>query len=164
MQGRWMYVALAVVLLLAGFFLYRKYRVAPEIEFANLRLSDLQGSSASLSSYEGKPLVLSFAASWCGPCINELSALRDASASIRPYANVLVVSDENSANIMRLRDMGNFPFDFLRLEGGFSSVGINSIPTTYLINAQGKVVKEKVGFIDWSDPGCREHMIKLLGS
>lgn len=157
-------MALAAVLLLAGFFLYRKYKVAPEIEFANLHLRDLQGGDVSLTNYEGKPLVLSFAASWCGPCISELTALRDASASISPHANVLVVSDENSANIMRLRDMGNFPFDFLRLEGGFSSVGINSIPTTYLINAEGKVVKEKVGFIDWSDPGCRENMIRLLGS
>ena len=151
-------------LLCSVFFMYKKYRVAPDIEFRNLHLTDLDGQETSLQRYAGKPLVLSFAASWCGPCINELSSLRDASASVLPVANVVVISDEHAERISRLKELGNFPFDFAQLNMRFSEVGIHSIPTTYIFNASGKVVKEQVGFIDWNDPSSREHLITLMSN
>lgn len=164
MRGRFIFVAALLAIALLGFYLYKKYRVAPDLQFRNLPLSDLQGNETTLQSFAGKPLVLSFAASWCGPCINELSSLREASAAVLPFANVVVVSDESPENILRLKELGNFPFEFMQLDQQFSDVGIHSIPTTYIFNSQGKVVKEHVGFIDWNDPSSRQHLISLMSS
>lgn len=162
MRGILIYVAVFLLIGFLAFYFYRKYRVAPDIEFRQLPLNDLYGNEASLKPYAGKPLVLSFAASWCGPCVNELSSLREASASVLPVANVVVISDEHPDNIQRLKELGNYPFEFIHLSQRFSSVGIHSIPTTYIFNANGKVVKEHVGFIDWTDQSRREELFNLM--
>src|SRR5687768_12626498 len=162
MRWRWTYVAAGALVLLLLFFLYKKYRVAPEIDFSRIALLDLSGNSVSLEKYTGKPLVLSFAASWCGPCLKELKELEQVKAEVLPVANILVVSDESPEQIARLRGQGNLSFDFLKLAGRFAAIGIHSIPTTYLLDSQGKVVKEEVGLIRWSDAGNRMHLLKLM--
>jgi hypothetical protein len=50
----------------------------------------------------------------------------------------------------------------LTLTKVFSDIGINSIPTTYLLNAKGEIVYNNVGFIDWEDESTFQHLISLM--
>ena len=161
MQGRWKYAAVAMLALLLVFYLYNRYRVAPEIEMAGVKLTLLDGQPATISHFYGRPLVVNFAASWCGPCRKELQDLKSVQAEIMDKANVLVVSDEEIGVIQGLSEQTG-TFDFAKLNTGFSGLGIHSIPTTYLLNRKGEVVKKHTGFIDWTDPSTRAHLLKLM--
>ncbi len=156
-----MNVSIALVVLLLAFYLYNRYRVAPELFIGKLELTDLEGKAVKLES-EGKALVLSFAASWCGPCMKELRELKKVQHEVLPVAKVVVISDESLQKISHLREQGQYEFNFYKLEGGFSGIGINSIPTTYLLNSKGEVLKKEVGYMDWSDDSTRQHLLKIL--
>ena len=45
----------------------------------NVTLKDLDGKSVNISKYNNsdKPIIVSFWATWCGPCIKELTAINE---------------------------------------------------------------------------------------
>ncbi|MGZ3900891.1 MAG: TlpA family protein disulfide reductase, partial [Bacteroidia bacterium] len=56
----------------------------------------------------------------------------------------------------------NYPFTFLKMDESFASLGINAIPTNYILNKNLEIKYEKVGEIDWKDPSTVQYMKKLM--
>lgn len=162
MQGKWKYGIALLAAALVGYFLYNKYRVAPAIEMQAIRVIKADGSRESMEKYLGRPAVISFAASWCGPCRKEITEMGRVADQITNVASVVIISDEDHRALDLLRSPGSEDFDFLKLDGRFSDLSIYSIPTTYLLNSKGQIVKKHTGYIDWSDPSSRTHMLALL--
>jgi thiol-disulfide isomerase/thioredoxin len=57
---------------------------------ANLSLKDLHGQRVRLRDYRGKPVVLNFWATWCGPCKAELPLLVEAEKNYGPSGVVII--------------------------------------------------------------------------
>jgi thiol-disulfide isomerase/thioredoxin len=162
MRSKWLLPFLIVIGALLVFYFYRKYKVAPDLDLNSLPLSDLSGKPVQFSSFSGKATIVCFSASWCGPCRKELHEMNKINVSEVTGAKVVVISDEPVEKIAALQQSGNYPFVFVQLQKAFHSIGVNSIPTTYLVGADNEVKKRKVGYIDWSDPSTAEHMKKLM--
>ncbi|MBL7932981.1 MAG: TlpA family protein disulfide reductase [Bacteroidia bacterium] len=162
MYKKWIFPAGLAVAGLLIFFLYQKYQVAPSINLKTLDLSDLEGNKVTMESLKGEKILLSFGASWCGNCWHELKDLNDISGTDLSDVKVIVVSDETPEKIMHFKEKGGFPFTFLKMNVPFSAIGINSIPTSYVINTKLEVKKETVGYIDWKDPSTCQHLKKLM--
>jgi hypothetical protein len=60
---------------------------------------------------------------------------------------MLAITDENLEKLTEFKTKTQYPFTFLTLTKVFSDIGINSIPTTYLLNTKGEIVYNNVGFI-----------------
>jgi len=163
MQKKWLNAAFIVLLVFVAFYLYRKYRVAPEIDLDHLPLSTIDGVPVKLSAFEGKKVILCFGASWCGNCLEELHDLKQVAHLLPADVEVVVISDEQPQRIESLIKKG-FPFTFLKLNKSFGELGINAIPTSYLLNRNLKVKKETVGYLNWKDESTRQHLLKLLES
>lgn len=157
-----MYIGGLAVAALLAFFLYKKYKIAPEINLEQLSLADLSGREVDLASYAGKKVVLCFGASWCPNCIEELNDLKSLNNGELDGVEILVISDEPVEKIMAFREKRSYPFTFLKLNTPFSSIGINSIPTSYLINSHFQIKKETVGYLNWKDTSTRQHLLKLM--
>lgn len=162
MYKKWIFPAGLAVAGLLIFFLYQKYQVAPSIDLKALNLSDLEGNKVNMESFKGDKILLSFGASWCGNCWHELNDLADIANTNLADVKVIVVSDETPEKIQHFKEKGAFPFIFLKMNVPFNTIGISSIPTSYIVNTKLEVKKETVGYIDWKDPSTCQHLKKLM--
>ncbi len=151
-----------VAAVFVGFYLFRKYRVPPELKPLELPLQQLDGSAVDISAWKGHKTLLCFAASWCGPCREELAMLTRLQQNALNEIEILVVSDEPAEQVEAFKNRTGGNFTWLRLTRPFSAIGINSIPSSYMLNARGEVVKSTVGYVDWEDPSTRRHLLKLM--
>jgi peroxiredoxin len=112
-------------------------------------LPNLMGKSVSLSDFKGKVIILDFFASWCPPCraeVPDFAALQDqySSQGFTMVGVSLVSPDETKEFAINYKI--NYPV--LINDGNVSSLygPIRSIPTTFLIDKEMKVVKIYIGF------------------
>lgn len=162
MSTKWIYSAALIITLFLAFYFYKKYSVAPHIEVNQLGLTDLEGHNFQMNFFKGKKVILCFGASWCVNCIEELSILSKLKQNDLSDIEVVVISDESIEKIERFKTKNNYPFTFIKLNNSFGSMGINSIPTTYLLNTDLEVVKETVGYMNWEDASSLAHYKKMM--
>ena len=122
----------------------------PAPEFA---LPSLDGRTVSLADYRGKKkLVVSFWASWCGPCRMEMPALRTFYEQHRKNSDnfeiVAISLDEDTEDAQAFATKEKLPFPVLLDPRNTTAqaYGAETIPTLYVVDENGKVVYGEVGY------------------
>ena len=107
----------------------------------------LDGEAVKLSDFRGKPTVLNFWASWCGPCKMEMPDLEDAYLEYGDEINFLIVNltDGTSETVESahgyIESQGyTFPVYYDTAMSGTFAYGVNAIPVTYFLDADGNLV------------------------
>ena len=144
--------------------------LAPKIQEGEVAtpfvLKDLNGKSVSLASYRGNIVLLNFWASWCPPCRSEMPSIQKLYEKMAGKKFViLAVSVERApkGKIASFISENGYTFPVLLDDGGkvSSAYGITSIPTTYLLDKKGQILKKEVGSRDWSDPEIIDKLLDL---
>jgi len=163
MSKKTTYIILVVAILaLVGMFFYNKYNVAPTIDVAKLEMVDQDTNTFNIQSLKGKKVIISFYASWCPNCIQELKTLNKIKEQKLQGIEILAITDESLEKLVEFKTKTQYPFTFLTITKIFPEIGINSIPVTYLLNTKGEVVYNNVGYIDWEDESTIEHLKGLM--
>lgn len=140
-----------LIILGGAWFLYDRYRVAPDITEKGVSFF-ADGKVATIADYSGENLVVVFYAKWCGQCMGEMKPLEQAQAYLADSNfRILALTDDNEADVKLVRDHFRITYETLRLEKKLQDHGIYTIPTAYVLNGSGEVVFEHVGVIDWTD-------------
>lgn len=147
---------------LIGLYMYKKYRVAPSIPLFTQKLLDETGRTIDLSSYKGKPLIISYYASWCGSCIKELKELNEVKEKNLKGITVICITDDPEDKFYDFQLKHPYPFQFYRLPMSFKEIDIHAIPVTYLVNSKGEMVYNKVGELQWKDNSFMQYAKKML--
>jgi thiol-disulfide isomerase/thioredoxin len=132
-----------------------------DLESLQLKTSfvDLYENNLDLSVYKGKRIVINYWATWCGPCIKEMPSIKRAEEILEDYGyTFLLVSDETISEISNFKNYSNFDFNFLKSIESYETLGIYSIPTSYIFDENGKIIETIVGAIEWDS----EEMINKL--
>ena len=109
------------------------------------------GQSVKLSDFAGKPVVLNFWASWCGPCKSEMPAFEAAYLEKGDQVQFLMVNLTGSSETVEtastfLSNAGyTFPAFFDTEGQGSAAYQVMSIPATYFIDSQGNIAASHVG-------------------
>jgi len=132
-----------------------------DLESLQLKTSfvDLYENNLDLSVYKGKRIVINYWATWCGPCIKEIPSIKRAEEILEDYGYIfLLVSDETISKISKFKNDRNFDFNFLKSIESYETLGIYSMPTSYIFDENGKIIETIVGAIEWDS----EEMINKL--
>src|ERR1700687_1439394 len=137
----------------AGFVFYGQPSALPEIRF-----TDGEGRHLSLSDLRGQPLVLNIWATWCGPCRKEMPTLERLQV-ILGRSNILVLPlsiDRQGAPVIKqfYGELGLTALGVYVDTSGNASRDLNTvgIPTTLLIDLDGREVGREVGATEWDSP------------
>lgn len=126
-----------------------------------------QPTEAKLTDYIGKPIILHFWATWCGPCGIELPYY-DAFARNDDIVNIALCSGGNAEtfekvnNFYQKHSIKRLPVA-LDVTGALSrAFAVKGLPTTVFINKDGFEIGRIVGIVDWGDKKVVKLLINLL--
>lgn len=134
-----------------GFVLLKDRKTAPETPFL-----DRQENVRHFTDFKGSVLLVNFWATWCAPCIKEMPALDRLRAhfSNQNFRLLAISQDRGGAKIAEpfIRERLGLPemelFYDSRLRLG-QALGVRGLPSTYLIDADGKLVGGLLGPAEW---------------
>ncbi len=115
---------------------------------------DAAGNPVKLSDYFGKPIVLNFWASWCGPCQMEMPDFQEKYEALDGQVQFLMINmtDGSRETVTSasefIEDQGyTFPVLYDTETDAAAAYSANSLPTTYFIDAKGYVIAQATGAI-----------------
>lgn len=118
-------------------------------------MTDRSGQPQNLQSFVGKPIVLNFWASWCGPCKMELPDFQAAYEEYDGEVEFLMVNmtdgmRETKEKALEFMESEGYtlPVYFDSLQSGAYAYSVYSIPTTYFIDKEGNIVAGAEGMLD----------------
>lgn len=142
---------------------YIKYRVAPELELNKLEFVTLEGNPADLSQYKGKHILLSYFATWCGPCNAEMAPMEAARPILEQNGFVLVhVSDEEVNKINSFIAKHPSGIEYLRSAKPLDEIGVHTYPTHFVFDKNGSLRFKQTNPLDWEDPITIAKLVKLV--
>ena len=108
---------------------------------------DREGAEVSLSDFIGKPVILNFWASWCGPCKSEMPEFEAAYQKYREEIQFMMVNltDGSRETVETAAEYiagegYTFPVFFDTESDAAITYGATSIPVTYFVDAEGHLV------------------------
>jgi len=114
-------------------------------------LDSLGGGQVSLSSFRGKVVLLSFWATWCGPCKQEMPEMQALYQKLQPRGFEVVAVDmmEDKAVVADFVKKSGYTFpvliDHTGEVGGGQMYNARAIPTNYIVDKSGRIVGRKIG-------------------
>lgn len=122
---------------------------APSALF-ELHYDDLDGTEQALASYQGKPLVVNFWATWCPPCVKEMPELEALSQEL-PEVQFVGLAIDTQRNVKKFLEKVPVSYDlYVPGHGGVKDMRElgnpkAGLPFTLIIDANGEVVEPILG-------------------
>lgn len=135
----------------------------------SVRLKDIHGKTIDTRtlSNDGKPLVISFFATWCKPCMRELRAIDEVYEEWQSQTGVKLVlisidDAQNSSKVKPMVDGEGWDFEvLLDSDSEFARLmQVQSIPHVFVINTEGKIVYNHMGYAE----GGENELFKAIKS
>ena len=160
-------IACLVILLSVGYILYNWLSAGTQAQqladqpqqqtqaAPDFTVYDADGNEVKLSDFVGKPTVVNFWASWCGPCKSEMPDFQEKYAQYGDRVNFLMVNmtdgsreTVDKASVFITQQGYTFPVYFDTAQNAAITYSVYSLPTTYFMNAKGEIEAQATGAIN----------------
>ena len=143
-------------------------RLDPLVSAPDFTLENMDGDKLSLSDFHGQVVMLNFWATWCPPCRREIPSMESIYQDLGKDGFVVLAVNEFEdpdhvfAYTGQLSVDPTFPVLFDRDSTVSQLYGVKGLPTTVLIDKQGKMVYRAVGGRDFDHAEVRDIVRSLL--
>ena len=131
--------------------------LAPPVPAPGTTFKDADGRPVTLAAFRGRVVLLNFWATWCAPCIREMPSLDRVQAQFEEAGLTVVAVSEDFAGVPVVQPF----FERLKLEhlqvyldvefALAKALGVRGLPTTLLIDRQGRLVGGLEGPAEWDE-------------
>lgn len=139
----------------------KKASLAVGATFPDFAAKDTAGNDLSVGKYKGRVVLVDFWATWCPPCVAEIPHVQAAYQKFhdRGFDVIGISLDRDAATLAKYVADKKMPWAQHWDEGGrlATDYGIMSIPATFLINAEGRIVATNLRGRE-----LEEHLARLL--
>jgi thiol-disulfide isomerase/thioredoxin len=133
----------------------------------NITIKTLDGESvqSSVIQNDGKPVIISFWATWCKPCNRELNTIKDLYEEWQEETGVKIVaiSIDDARTVARVKphvEGNDWPYEvYIDQNSDLKrAMGAISVPHTFILNGEGEIVWQHNGYQD----GGEEEVIEVV--
>jgi thiol-disulfide isomerase/thioredoxin len=129
----------------------------------NWVLHDVKGGTLEVQALRGRVIFLNFWATWCPPCIAELAEIQRAYKRHGNSVVFLLVTDQDPAVVEAFLEKHGYDLPVAFSRTPVPPVFVHgSIPTTYIISREGRIVVRKTGAVNWDSRGTSRIFEQLL--
>jgi len=153
-------------------FLNRTFAFSPSVTEASKRekittyewfLSDLDNQVMDFSSSQGKPIFVSFWATWCPPCIAEMPSIQEFYEKYGEEVDFYLVARDASSSVEAFLNKNSYTFPvYFEASPTPHLLDSNALPTSFLIHPNGEIMIKKTGAADWASASFFEEMDNLI--
>lgn len=139
-------------------------------DLPGVTIKNLQGKDVNIAKLtnDGKPFVVTFWATWCGPCIKEHNALNEvypdwqAETGVKIFA-VSIDDSRTTAKVKPFVEGKGWDFDILLDVNGDlkRAMNVNNPPHTFLFDGNGKIVYQHTGYFEGGEEDLYEEILKI---
>ena len=134
-------------------------------------LKSLEGKTINSSTFSnnGKPMIISFWATWCSPCKKELNAVAEVYSDWQKETGVKLIAisiddSKSSSNVAPYVNSKGWEYEsYLDLNSDFKrAMNVNNPPQTFIVDGSGNIVWQHVGFKEGDEAQYIEVVRKLI--
>ena len=129
-------------------------------------IKDLEGNRVQLEQFKGKVIFLNLWATWCGPCRAEMPGIQNLYSKVDHEKIIFIMlsidQDNDKSKIVDFLRKREFTFPSYQPSGYLpEQLQIPSIPTTFIISKEGKIVRKEVGTMRYDTPNFQKFLEEL---
>ncbi len=146
---------------------YKLTQLAKPMPAPDFKLLDMDEDTHTLKQYRGKVVLINFWGTWCPPCIREMPSLEKLYLKLKgkPFVMLAINQWEDEERVFefmgQLKTIPTFPILFDPDSKVSAAFGVKGLPSSYILDKQGRVVYRATGGRDFAHPEI-EAKIKSL--
>jgi peroxiredoxin len=126
-------------------------------------LNDIDGNAVKLADFKGKVLIVDFWSTWCGPCVGEIPDFVELYRTYKDKGLVIVGISLDQGGVEVVKNFAaqykvTYPLVMGDQKVTEAYGGISAIPTTFIIDRQGKIIDGVVGSRE------KSYFVKKIGN
>lgn len=121
------------------------------------------GLQIPFENYKNKPIIISFWATWCPSCIAEMPSLQKLYNDYKNSVSFLLITNDPKEKVQVFMQQKGYNMPIFYNENDLPSLLYSkSIPATFLIAPNGKIIIKKIGAANWNSEQVRATLNKII--
>ena len=127
------------------------------------KLTDLENRSFNLEDQRGRIVLVNFWATWCPPCVAEMPSMQDLYNDYGDKVTFMFVTSDDRQKVLNFLKRKNLDLPvYYPASETPKTLKSKLLPTTYIIDKEGKIVVAETGAADWNSIETRGLIDDLL--